>query len=60
MIPAQVMFSGANGALAGLSGTAAVRVQVVGLGDNEVRLEGLPFCGDVRIGKGAMLHVKDT
>ena len=46
--------------LAGLSGTAAVQIQVVGLGGNEVRLEGLPVCGDVRVGKKAMFDVENT
>lgn len=60
MTSAQVIFGGSNGALAGLSGIAAVRVQIVGLDNNEVRLEGLPLCGDVRIGKKAKLNVEET
>jgi hypothetical protein len=49
----QVVFGGGNGALAGISGIAAVQIQIVGLGKDEVQLEGLPFCGDVRVGKKA-------
>lgn len=60
MIYIQVIFGGSNGALAGICGVAAVQIQAVGLGENEVKLEGLPFCGDVRIGKKAMLNVEDT
>ncbi|KAF9778847.1 hypothetical protein BJ322DRAFT_1089959 [Thelephora terrestris] len=56
----KVIFGGSNGALAGISGIAAVQIQAVGLGDNEVQLEGLPFCGDVRIGKKAMLNAENT
>lgn len=56
----QVIFGGGSGALAGISGIAAVQIQVVGLGRDEVQLEGLPFCGDVRIGKRAMLDIGNT
>lgn len=45
----QVIFGGSHGALAGLSGISAVQTRVVGLGDEVVRLEGLPLYGDVRI-----------
>ena len=54
MRPTQAIFSGGNGALAGISGIAAVRTWVSGLGSHELQLEGLPFCGDVRIGKKAL------
>lgn len=50
----QVIFGGSGGALAGISGIAAVQIQVVGLGNNEVQLDGLPLRGDVRIGKKAV------
>ena len=56
MIICQVIFGGGNGALAGIRGIAAVRIQVVGLGKDEVQLEGLPFYGDVRVGKKAMFN----
>jgi len=56
----QVIFGGGSGALAGISGVAAVQVQVVGLGKDEVQLEGLPFCGDVRVGKRAKLDREDV
>jgi len=56
----QVIFGGGSGALAGISGVAAVRVQVVGLGKDEVQLEGLPFCGDVRVGKRVMFDREDV
>lgn len=54
----QVIF-GSEGALAGVSGIAAVNVHVQGLpiggagedGWGEMELHGLPFHGDVRIGK---------
>ena len=59
MVPTQVIFGGSRGALAGISGTAAVQIQIVGLGKDEVRLEGLPFSGDVRIGKRAKLDIED-
>ena len=55
----QVIFGGGNGALAGISGIAAVQIKVVGLGKDEVQLEGLPFCGDVRVGKKAMFGVEN-
>jgi hypothetical protein len=54
MASAQVIFGGSHGPLAGMSGTAAVRMRVVGLGSEEVQLEQLPFSGDVRIGKKSM------
>jgi hypothetical protein len=60
MMPAQVIFGGSSGALAGISGIAAVQMQVVGLGEDEVRLEGLPFCGDIRIGKKAVLDIENA
>lgn len=59
MASTQVIFGGSGGALAGISGTAAVQIQVVGLGKDEVQLEGLPVCGDVRVGKRAKLDIED-
>ena len=35
-------------------------MQVVGLGEDEVQLEGLPVRGDVRVGKKAMLDVESN
>jgi len=55
----KVIFGGGGGALAGMSGIAAVRIQVVGFGRDEVQLEGLPFCGDVRVGKRAMFDIEN-
>ena len=55
----QVIFGGGNGALAGISGTTAVRIMVSGLGEDGVQLEGLPFSGDVRVGKKAMLDIEN-
>lgn len=60
MIPAKVIFGGSDGALAGLSGTTAVQIQVVGLGDREVQLGGLPVYGEVNVGKKAMLNREDV
>ena len=56
---AKVLFSGREGALAGVKGTAAVAVAVDGLpvegddgkGGHVFELTGLPFSGSVRIGK---------
>lgn len=50
------MIFGTEGALAGVSGIAAVNVHVQGLpigedGRGDMELHGLPFQGDVRIGK---------
>lgn len=56
----KVIFGGSNGTLAGISGIAAVRISVVGLGTEEIELEGLPLCGDVRIGKKAITDIKNT
>ena len=56
MVSGQVIFGGGSGALAGISGIAAVQIQVFGLGKDEVQLEGLPFCGGVRVGKKAMFN----
>lgn len=52
----KVIFS-ANGAVAGVQGVAAVAVGVQGLplDQGDLELEGLPFKGRVRIGKGALL-----
>ena len=36
-----------------MSGTAAVQKRVVGLGEDEVQLEGLPIHGDVRVDGGS-------
>ena len=54
------MVFGTDGALAGLQGEAAVAVRVNGLPfengrDSEMHLTGLPFKGNVRIGKRSML-----
>ena len=54
MMSGQVIFGGGSGALAGISGIAGVQLQVVGLSKDEVQLEGLPFHGNVRVGKKAM------
>jgi len=59
MMSGQVIFGGGNGALAGINGIAAVQIQVIGLGKDEVQLEGLPFCGDVRVGKKAMFDTEN-
>jgi hypothetical protein len=59
MTPTQVIFGSGSGALAGISGVAAVQVQIVGLGEDEVQLEGLPFRGDVRVGKKSMLDAEN-
>ncbi|KAG7451541.1 uncharacterized protein BT62DRAFT_927251 [Guyanagaster necrorhizus] len=50
---------GADGALAGLVGTVAVRVDVPGLPseDDSLQLDGLPFQGSVRIGKKSTFFV---
>ena len=59
MTSAQVIFGGGGGALAGISGVTAVQIQVVGLGKDEVLLEGLPFCGVVRVGKKGVLGIEN-
>jgi hypothetical protein len=53
MASIQVIFGGGEGALAGMSGIAAIGMQVVGFDNNQVRLEGLPLSVNVRIGKKA-------
>ncbi|KAK0223686.1 hypothetical protein IW262DRAFT_1368625 [Armillaria fumosa] len=52
---------GTDGALAGLVGTVAVRVDVPGLPseDDGLQLDGLPFQGSVRVGKKSMLSLTE-
>ena len=51
MVFTQVVFGGSEGALAGISGIAAMGLQIVGFGDDQIQLEGLPLAGNVRIGR---------
>ena len=57
---AQVIFGGGNGALAGISGITAVRIMVSGLGEDGVELEGLPFCGDIRVGQKVISDIEKS
>ncbi len=60
----QVIF-GSQGAMAGVQGVAAVSVRVEGLPfgderDGEMELDGLPFQGNVRIGKRSTFLMPGT